>query len=108
MEDLELEPEELARRLREGDGPTLVDVRTEREAALCTLPGSVLVPLEDDFSEQMQDYDPDEELVLYCHHGVRSLNAARLLQQRGFRAARSLAGGIDAWSRRVDPETPRY
>jgi rhodanese-related sulfurtransferase len=54
------------------------------------------------------EVEPDAEIVCYCHHGVRSLTAASILRQAGFGRAVSLAGGIDLWSRRIDPSVPRY
>jgi rhodanese-related sulfurtransferase len=54
------------------------------------------------------ELDPDERIVVICHHGVRSLNVANWLRNQGFEQAQSLRGGIDAWSRDVDPAMARY
>ena len=92
----------------EGERPALLDVRTPGEFALAALPGAVLVPL-----HEMEEADAVLEplrgrrVVVYCHHGVRSLHGAAYLLQRGMEAW-SLRGGIDAWSLRVDPRVPRY
>lgn len=88
--------------------PTLLDVRSPGENALVALPDSVLIPL-----GELHEH-PDElealrgkKVVVYCHHGVRSLNGAHYLLSLGIDAC-SLAGGIDLWSRAVDPSLPRY
>lgn len=101
--------EELARRIRAGDGPRLLDVRQPEEHALARLPESRLVPL-GELSARLAELNEwrDEEIVVYCHHGVRSLHAAQLLAADGFGRLLNLEGGIDAWSLRVDPEVPRY
>jgi adenylyltransferase/sulfurtransferase len=66
-----------------------------------------LVPL-DALPDAVSTLDPGAELVVYCHHGVRSAAAVAWLRERGFRRARNLAGGIDRWSRDVDSATRRY
>jgi adenylyltransferase/sulfurtransferase len=81
------------------DEVTLIDVREPWEAELATLPGSHLVPLD--------EVERRDDLVLFCHHGVRSARALEVLAARGIRA-RHLEGGIDAWSRLVDPTVARY
>jgi adenylyltransferase/sulfurtransferase len=99
---------ELARRMAAGEPTYLVDVRQPWEHQLVALPGSVLVPLPE-LSESLDEIQPPEGalVVAYCHHGVRSLSAASILEQAGIQAV-SLAGGIDAWSREIDPSKPRY
>ena len=59
-------------------------------------------------SRAHQELDPEEHLVLMCHHGMRSMNVAVWLRNQGFEQAQSLRGGIDAWSAQVDPSVPRY
>jgi rhodanese-related sulfurtransferase len=76
---------------------------------MCSIPGAQLVPLstwppEPGIVSDMQG----KRLVVYCHHGARSLRAARWFQQNGFPDALSMAGGIDLWSRVIDPTVPRY
>jgi rhodanese-related sulfurtransferase len=101
--------EELARKLAAGEAVYLVDVRQPWEHATAALPGSVLIPLSE-IEERWTELAPPAgaQLVTYCHHGVRSLNAAAFLEQKGVGKVLSLAGGIDAWSVRVDPKVPRY
>src|SRR4051812_48036173 len=86
----------------------LLDVRQPWEHAIAALSGSVLIPL-GELAERIGEVRPPEGalIVAYCHHGVRSLDAAAFLAARGHRVA-SLAGGIDRWSRAVDDKIVRY
>jgi rhodanese-related sulfurtransferase len=100
---------QLARRLEKREPTYLLDVRQQWEHDTSALPGSVLVPL-DQLSLLAEEIQPAEDalVVVYCHHGIRSLSGAAMLQRLGFRNVASLAGGIDAWSLLVDPTLPRY
>jgi len=92
----------------EADRPALLDVRTPGEFQLAALPGALLVPLHElEESEGLLEPLRGRKVVVYCHHGVRSLHGAAFLRQLGFEAW-SMRGGIDAWSIRVDPRVPRY
>jgi adenylyltransferase/sulfurtransferase len=105
----EITPHELAMRLAAGEPTCLVDVRQEWEHAIVALPGSRLVPL-DQLSARYAELDPAPGalMVTYCHHGIRSVDAAMFLARCGYTDVVSLAGGIDAWSRVIDPSLPRY
>lgn len=105
----EISVEALAERLRRGEPTILVDVREPWEHEIARLPGSVLAPL-GELGEHAEDLPAEEGalVVVYCHHGIRSLSGAAILQRAGIERAVSLAGGIDAWSRRIDPSVPRY
>ena len=85
----------------------LLDVREPHEFAITALPGAVLIPL-GDLPARIGELDPTASTVVYCHLGVRSRTALSILQSAGFSDARHLAGGVDAWSRTVDPSLPRY
>lgn len=87
--------------------PVLLDVREPYEVALAALPHAVTIPL-GDLDARMSELDPDAPTVVYCHSGVRSATALARLQGAGFTRARHLEGGIDAWSRTVDPAVARY
>ena len=104
---LEVTPEDLAARLKGPDAPFLLDVRERDEHAYVHIAGSRLIPL-NEIPARLAELFPEGELVAYCHHGVRSLHAARWLRAHGFPRAQSLQGGIEAWSERVDPSLPRY
>ena len=88
--------------------PVLLDVRFPEEHAYVALPGSVLIPLPelDERAEELEAFR-GRPIVVYCHHGVRSLDGAAYLRSRGLEAV-SLRGGIDLYSRAVDPRLPRY
>lgn len=94
--------------LRRGtEPPAVLDVREPHEFAIAHLPGSVLIPLRE-LPARLAEVEPRRDLVVLCHHGMRSLQAVELLRAAGFSRARSLAGGIDAWAAEQDPRLPRY
>ncbi len=103
----EMTPAELARRMRAGDDLEVIDVREPYEWRVARIEGTRLVPLSG-FAGAVPAFDPARETVLLCHHGMRSLAAAEHLASLGFRRVWNLAGGIDRWSREVDPLVPRY
>jgi rhodanese-related sulfurtransferase len=88
--------------------PVLLDVREPWEFQASSLPGSLPMPMGDVTSRAHAELDPDAHIVVLCHHGQRSLSVAMWLRGQGFERAQSLAGGIDAWSRAIDPTVPRY
>ena len=99
---------QLAARLEAGERFYLLDVRQPAEHAIAALPSSKLVPL-NELPARLAEVQVSEghTLVVYCHHGIRSMHGGMFLAQRGF-APLSLEGGIDAWSIEVDPSVPRY
>jgi adenylyltransferase/sulfurtransferase len=103
----EISPRELAEKLRRGDDFDLVDVREPHEHAYARIEGARLVPLAA-VPRAAASLDPSREIVLHCHHGVRSLAAAERLREMGFARVVNLAGGIDRWSTDVDPAVKRY
>lgn len=106
----EISPQELARRLAGPPErrPVLLDVRTPEENTWVALPGSLLLPLYE-LSEHEEEIDAlrGKAVVVYCHHGIRSLHGAAYLRSRGIDAS-SLAGGIDRYAQEIDPTLPRY
>ena len=104
---LEITPVELSAALAAGALIDLVDVREPTEWATCRLEGARLAPLSC-LGDALPSFRHGREVVLYCHHGMRSLTALRRLEEAGIGRVRSLAGGIDRWSREVDPSVPRY
>jgi len=104
--DLEITPRETAELLK-GGKIKLVDVRTPEEFAIASVPGSVLVD-QSLAQEMMQTWPKDTAIVTMCHHGMRSLDAAAYLRGHGFTNAKSMSGGIDAWSLQIDSSIPRY
>jgi rhodanese-related sulfurtransferase len=107
MLDYEISSTEAAALLREGKA-RLIDVREPWEIATAHIEGSVAMPMGDVPSRAYQEFDPEERLVVVCHHGQRSMNVAAWLRNQGFEQAQSLRGGIEAWSTEVDGNVPRY
>jgi rhodanese-related sulfurtransferase len=107
---LEITPTELKAKLGHADRNVhLVDVREPEELALCGLDGAQHIPMLQLFAGlQTPRAEPETEIVVFCHHGERSLEAAKYLRLNGFDNARSLAGGLEAWAAQVDPTMPRY
>ena len=102
-------PRDLAKHLANGQAAFLVDVRQPWEKDLATLPDSVLIPLNELAQRAREIATPmPAMIVVYCHHGIRSVSAGAFLERLGFTNVHSLTGGIDAWSCEVDPGVPRY
>ena len=109
MLDYEITVQDLAERLK--TAPTdlkVIDVREPWEYETAHIGGSVLMPMGDVPSRANTELDPDEPIVVLCHAGVRSMSVTAWLRNQGFEKAQSLRGGIDAWSREIDPSVPRY
>lgn len=89
--------------------PRLIDCREADELAICQIPGNDWLPLSAfPVAGAKLTADSERGIVVYCHHGVRSLRAAAFLREQGVEQAFSMSGGIDRWSRLIDPEVPRY
>jgi len=108
MLELEIAPEAFARQRHQPNPPLLLDVRESWEYETANIPNSVLMPMGEVTSRAHTELDPDASIVVMCHHGARSLNVAMWLRDQGFANAQSLSGGIDAWSRTIDKDVPRY
>jgi rhodanese-related sulfurtransferase len=107
MNDLEIMPIEVKQRLDKGEKLLLIDVREPHEHAICNIAGAVLIPM-GTIPANLQKLDVDEDVICFCHHGMRSLDVANWLRSRGVGSAKSMAGGIDRWSLEIDPKVPRY
>jgi len=104
----EVNPAELALELEGQAAPMLVDVRTQMERRIAAIEPSLHLDLSQFIECAPAEIPRDAEVVVYCHTGVRSAQAAIWLKANGWSRARSLAGGIDEWSVVVDSEVPRY
>ena len=104
---MEITPEELKAKLERTEKITLIDVREPEEQAVCHIKGTHFIPM-GELEDRLGEFDPDELMILYCHHGIRSAQAALWFREKGFRNAKSLEGGIDAWAERIDPSMGRY
>jgi rhodanese-related sulfurtransferase len=87
--------------------PLLLDVREPWEHAICRIDGSELLPMRQ-VPASFGQLDQERPVVVICHHGIRSQQVARFLDQQGFRRVINLRGGIAAWASDVDPEMPTY
>ena len=105
--DFEITAEDVKTQLDSGTRPVLLDVREPWEFETARIEGSKNIPM-GDVPMRVQELDPDEHIIVVCHHGVRSLNVTNWLRQQGFENVQSMRGGIDRWSRVVDPKVPVY
>ena len=106
--DLEITVDQLKQQLTSENPPLLLDVREPWEYQTASIPGSTLIPKNENPARAHQELDEEAPILVLCHHGARSLSVAAWLRQQGFDKAQSVSGGIDAWSRLIDPTIPRY
>jgi adenylyltransferase/sulfurtransferase len=107
MDDMQISAKEVNERVGRGDKLLLIDVREQWEYDLAKIPGAKLIPL-GTLPANLNTLLDADEVICYCHHGMRSLDAAVWLRQQGVESAKSMAGGIERWSVEVDPQVPRY
>jgi rhodanese-related sulfurtransferase len=100
-------PTQLAERLKNKEDFKFIDVREPQEYAVARIDAAELLPLTQ-FNEWVDTLKPEEEIVVMCHHGIRSANVCMFLVRNGFEKVFNLEGGIDSWSLEVDETTPRY
>ena len=107
---METSPREVKARLAAGEKLRLIDVREPFEFELARIAGAELIPM-NTVPAELQKLDAladNQTLIVYCHHGVRSLNVVNWLREQGVEACQSMSGGIDQWSWEIDPAVPRY
>jgi adenylyltransferase/sulfurtransferase len=104
---MEISPKDLKARLDKHDPVVLLDVRDDWETKLARLENAIHIPTEE-IELRAGELDPNEETVVYCHHGVRSAAVASYLRQLGFARVANLSGGLDEWARTVDRGMRRY
>lgn len=100
-------PQQLQKSLRDNPSLQLLDVREANEFAYARIEGSLHIPLRQ-LPERLDELDAEQDVVVICHHGMRSQQACLFLEQAGFTRLTNLHGGIDAWSLSCDPAVPRY
>jgi adenylyltransferase/sulfurtransferase len=103
----EITPRELAARMARGDDILLIDVREPEEWAIARIEGARLIPL-GTLQDAASGLDASRDIVVHCHHGIRSAAAVRFLRTQGFERVANLAGGIARWSSDVDAAVPQY
>jgi rhodanese-related sulfurtransferase len=106
--DFEISAGQVKAMLKRGDKFTLLDVREPGELQKAHIEGSLHMRMGDVPMRAHQELDPDDHIVVVCHHGVRSLSVTTWLRQQGFEKVQSMRGGIDGWARTVDPKVPLY
>jgi len=107
LANIEVSPREVSNMLVRGREFLFVDVREKWEHDASRIEGSLLIPLRE-IPGNLPLLAAQGEIVLFCHHGMRSLDAAAWLREQGVKGARSMAGGIDRWSTEIDAAVPRY
>lgn len=107
LEKLEISPRDVQALIARGEKFFFVDVREKWEYETARIEGSILIPLRQ-IPSNVQKLSEAGKIVLLCHHGIRSMDAAVWLQSQGVQGALSMSGGIDQWSREVDSGIPRY
>jgi rhodanese-related sulfurtransferase len=107
---LEITPQEVQRRVASGEKLALLDVREPSEFQVARIAGAELIPMRSVPAElsRLDALAEETPLIVFCHHGVRSLNVVQWLREHGVTASQSMAGGIDRWSIEIDPAVPRY
>lgn len=107
--DWEVTPRTVQSLREAGDDFVLLDVREPREIAAAAIDGAVVVPMGEIKSRLSElEEHAEQKIVVMCHHGARSMQVTAFLRQNEFEDVTSMAGGIDLWSRDIDPATPRY
>jgi rhodanese-related sulfurtransferase len=107
---IEVTPGEVKTRLDAGERLFLIDVRQPEEHKLASIAGAELIPM-NTVPAAITDLEAKADegaLIVFCHHGMRSLNVVAWLRGQGIEACQSMSGGIDLWSEQVDPAIPRY
>ncbi len=99
---------ELAQLRSAGEPLTLLDVREPWEVATAAIAGSVNIPMGELPARANAELDPEKYIVVFCHHGARSLSVTAWMRREGFENVQSMAGGIDQWSREIDNTVPMY
>ena len=107
---LEVTPADVKKRMDAGERLMLLDCREQHEHAICNIAGARLIPM-NSVPAQLQAIEAvadEAPVIVYCHHGMRSLSVVNWLRQQGVSACQSMSGGIDRWSLEIDPAVPRY
>jgi rhodanese-related sulfurtransferase len=103
----EINVRDLSQRITADNPPVVLDVREPQELAIARFPGAVEIPMHD-VPARLGELDPQQEIFVLCHHGMRSAHVASFLADQGFTQVGNVTGGIDAWALFVDPSVARY
>ncbi len=105
---LEINPQDVKRRIDAGEKLRLIDVREPHELRQAGVPGADLIPMREVPNALPELQGEEKPIVVFCHHGMRSLQVVAWLREHGVENCMSMAGGIDRWSLEIDPAVPRY
>lgn len=108
-ESSDISPTEVKQKLEQNTPLILLDVREPQEVEICSIDGALHIPM-GDVHERYKEIaeDPNAEIVVFCHHGGRSMQVMHQLWGLGYQNCKNMSGGIHAWSLDVDPSVPRY
>ena len=104
---MEINIDQFKEMLDNGNDVVVLDVREYHEYDICNIEGSVLIPL-GEIADRLDELNEADEIIVHCHQGGRSMRATQFLRDKGFKKVKNLAGGIDAWAEKFDPDMPRY
>ena len=107
LDELEISPELVNEMILAGERLILLDIRDDWEWEKAHLETALHIPFAE-LPDRLDELETSQEIIVYCHHGDRSIDACLILWEHGFRKVRNLTGGIEAWSELVDPSIPRY
>lgn len=108
IDEMEVSPFELEELVEEPEDITLLDIREPAEREIVSIDDDIWIPM-GEIPESVEKLNElPEPIVVYCHHGMRSLKITHFLREKNFEEVFSLAGGIDAWSKKINPELPTY
>jgi adenylyltransferase/sulfurtransferase len=107
LANIEITPREVKSMIDRGEKFLFVDVREKWEFDTSWIEGAVLIPMRE-IPANLAKFEEADQIILFCHHGIRSLDAAAWLRSQDVAGAKSMAGGIDRWSAEIDPGVPRY
>jgi len=105
---LEINPQDVKRRIDAGEKLRLIDVREPHELRQAGIPGADLIPMREVPNALPELQGEEKPIVVFCHHGMRSLQVVAWLREHGVESCLSMAGGIDRWSLEIDASVPRY
>lgn len=106
--DFEISVGQVKNLQKHGESFVLLDVREPWELEKASIAGTKNIPMGEVAARANQELDPDQYIIVMCHHGMRSLSVTNWLRQQGFEKVQSMRGGIDGWARTVDPKVPLY
>ncbi len=104
---IEVDVDEVSRRVETGEQFMLLDVREPQELAVCAIEGHTHIPMQQ-IPSRLDELPTDRPIVVLCHHGGRSMQVTMFLRQQGFENVTNMAGGIDHWAQQIDPGLARY